>query len=60
MRTDPKPNLWKGFLAGALGGLAASFAMSQFHALFQKAGSAALQRGGLTGRRVRTNRSVSL
>ena len=45
MRTDPKQNLWKGFLAGALGGLAASFAMSQFHALFQKAGSAALQSG---------------
>jgi len=45
MRTDPKQNLWKGFLAGALGGLAASFAMSQFHALFQKAGSSALQRG---------------
>jgi putative membrane protein len=45
MRTDPKQNLWKGFLAGALGGLAASFAMSQFHALFQKAGSAALPSG---------------
>jgi len=45
MRSDPKQNLLKGFLAGALGGLAASFAMSQFHALFQKAGSAALQSG---------------
>ena len=45
MRTDPKQNLWKGFLAGALGGLAASFAMSQFHALFQKAGSSSLQSG---------------
>ena len=45
MRTDPKQNLWKGFLAGALGGLAASFAMSQFHALFQKPGSTALQSG---------------
>ena len=45
MRTDPIQNLWKGFLAGALGGLAASFAMSQFHALFQKPGPAALQSG---------------
>ena len=45
MRTDPKQNLWKGFLAGALGGLSGSFAMSQFHALFQKAGSAALPSG---------------
>jgi len=45
MRTDSKQNLWKGFLAGALGGLAASFAMSQFHALFQNLGSAALQSG---------------
>jgi putative membrane protein len=45
VRTDRKQNLWKGFLAGALGGLAASFAMSQFHAVFQKAGSAALQIG---------------
>src|SRR6516225_1654301 len=45
MRTDPIQNLWKGFLAGALGGLAASFAMSQFHALFQNLGSAALQSG---------------
>jgi putative membrane protein len=32
--------LWKGFLAGALGGLVGSFAMSQFHSLFpQKAES---------------------
>jgi|ERR1051326_8676666 uncharacterized membrane protein YagU involved in acid resistance len=31
-----KRSLWKGFLAGAIGGLAASFAMSQFHALVQK------------------------
>ena len=45
MRTDPKQNLWRGFLAGALGGLAASFAMSQFHVLFQKAGSSAPQSG---------------
>lgn len=35
---------WKGFLAGALGGLLGSFAMSQFHSLFpQKAESPASQ-----------------
>jgi len=28
---------WKGFLAGALGGFAGSFAMSQFHSLLQPA-----------------------
>jgi len=45
MRANPKPNLWKGFLAGALGGFVASLAMSQFHALFQRPGSTALQSG---------------
>ncbi len=32
----PKPSLWKGVLAGALGGLIASFAMSEFHSLLPK------------------------
>ncbi len=36
MRTNPKPDLRKGLLAGAVGGLVACFAMSQFHLLFQK------------------------
>jgi putative membrane protein len=44
MRIKPPQNRWKGFLAGALAGLAASFAMSQFHALFQKAESSAAQK----------------
>ena len=43
MRSDPKRNVWKGFLAGALGGLAASFTMGQFHTLLQKAESSAPQ-----------------
>lgn len=36
MRVKRRRNRWKGLLAGALGGLAGSFAMSQFHALIQK------------------------
>lgn len=32
-RPDLRSNPWKGLLAGALGGLAGSFAMSQFHSL---------------------------
>jgi len=36
MGTEPKPDLRKGVLAGALGGLIASFAMNRFHSLFQK------------------------
>ena len=36
MRIDPKPNTRRGFLAGAVGGLIACFAMSQFHSFFQK------------------------
>ena len=39
MRSDPKRKPWKGFATGALGGLAASFAMGQFFALFQTAES---------------------
>ena len=35
MRTDQKRNLSKGLLAGAVGGLIASFAMSQFHSFFE-------------------------
>jgi hypothetical protein len=35
MRIDPKPNPRKGLLAGAVGGLIACFAMSQFHSAFQ-------------------------
>ena len=37
MWIDPKPNTRRGLLAGALGGLIACFAMSQFHSFFQKA-----------------------
>src|ERR1700674_5744127 len=36
MRIDPKPNPRRGFLVGAVGGLIACFAMSQFHSFFQK------------------------
>ena len=36
MRIDPKPNPRKGLLAGAVGGLIACFAMSQFHSALQK------------------------
>jgi uncharacterized membrane protein YagU involved in acid resistance len=32
-RSSSKPNLWKGLLAGALSGLVASFAMSEFYSL---------------------------
>src|SRR5438445_12017140 len=41
MRIDPKPNAYKGLLAGAVGGLIACFAMSQFHLFFQKVESSA-------------------
>ena len=41
MRIDPKPNPRRGLLAGAVGGLAACFAMSQFHSLFEKEESSA-------------------
>jgi hypothetical protein len=43
MGINPTPNRWKGFLAGSLAGLAASFAMGQFHALFQESESSAAQ-----------------
>ena len=36
MRVDSKPDACKGLLAGAVGGLIACFAMSQFHYAFQK------------------------
>ena len=39
MQTDPKRNLRKGPLVGAVGGLIASFAMGQFHSLLQEAES---------------------
>ena len=39
MRTDPKRTPRKGLLVGAVGGLIASFAMGQFHSLFQEAES---------------------
>jgi hypothetical protein len=32
MPVDSRHSQWKGFLAGAIGGLAGSFAMSRFHA----------------------------
>jgi len=35
MQIHPKPNPRKGLLAGAVGGLIACFAMSQFHSSFQ-------------------------
>jgi hypothetical protein len=35
MKTDPQPDLRRGLLAGAVGGLVACFVMSQFHAFFQ-------------------------
>jgi len=41
MRIDRKTNLRRGFLAGAVGGLIACFAMSEFHSFFQKAESSA-------------------
>ena len=34
---ERKGHPWKGLLAGAMGGIVASFAMGQFHALFQDA-----------------------
>ncbi len=42
MCSDPKRSSWKGFTVGALGGLAASFAMGQFHQLFYKAEASSL------------------
>ena len=36
MLTGAARHYWKGFLAGGLAGLVASFAMSEFHALLQK------------------------
>lgn len=36
MRMSTKPHLSKGLLAGAIGGLVASFVMSRFHSLFQE------------------------
>lgn len=36
MRVKQRRSPWKGLLAGAIGGLAGSFAMSQFHALLPK------------------------
>jgi len=41
MWSDPRPNTRRGLLAGAVGGLIACFAMSQFHSFFQKAESSA-------------------
>ena len=38
MRIDPKPHPRTGLLAGAVGGLIACFAMSQFHSAFQNVG----------------------
>ncbi|HEY1213961.1 MAG TPA: DUF6789 family protein [Bryobacteraceae bacterium] len=37
--SDSGPNLWKGLLAGALGGLIATLAMSEFHSLLPRAES---------------------
>jgi putative membrane protein len=38
-QSSSKPNLWKGLLAGGLGGLIGSFAMSEFHTLVPRAES---------------------
>src|SRR5215831_9445076 len=38
-QVSSRPNLWKGFLAGAFGGLIASFAMSKFNSLLPGAES---------------------
>ncbi len=38
MRVKRRRHLWKGLLAGALGGFAGSFAMSQLHDLLQRGG----------------------
>lgn len=43
MQSDPERSTWRGFLAGAVGGVVAAFAMSQFHAVFQQAESPAPQ-----------------
>jgi uncharacterized membrane protein YagU involved in acid resistance len=45
MRTSSQPHLWKGLLAGAIGGLVASFAMGQFHSLLQGAETSGKQGG---------------
>jgi putative membrane protein len=39
VRTHPEVSPWKGLLAGGIGGLVASAAMSQFHSFFQKTDS---------------------
>ena len=40
---NPKSHPWKALLAGAVGGIVASFAMGQFHALFQNAETSSSQ-----------------
>lgn len=40
-----KADMWKALVSGALGGLIASFAMSEFHALVQKAQTSEKQEG---------------
>ena len=40
---ERKGHPWKGLLAGAVGGIVASFAMGQFHALFQDAETSSSQ-----------------
>lgn len=57
MRTDPRPNPRRGLLAGAVGGLIACFAMSQFHSFFQKVESSA--EGNQEDSTVKTASSVS-
>jgi putative membrane protein len=44
MRVKRRRHLWKGLLAGALGGFAGSFAMSQFHDLLQRGDAFSRQR----------------
>jgi len=57
MRTNSKPNRWRGLLAGAIGGLIASFVMSQVHSTLQKVESSGKQ--GAEDSTVRTASAIS-
>lgn len=45
MQAERRPNRWKGLLAGAVGGLAGSFAMSQFHSLVSSSAEISSRQG---------------
>jgi len=57
MRTNSKPNPSRGLLAGAIGGLIASFVMSQVHSTLQKVESSGKQ--GEEDSTVRTASAIS-